>query len=327
MFGRFTSRVATRLGATTAVSLGALYGYNFTADAASVDYNAVRKDIADLLESNPNYDDGSYGPVLVRLAWHSSGSYSKVDGSGGSNNATMRFSPEKDYGGNAGLEVARNLLEPVKAKHPGISYADLWTLAGVVAIEEAGGPKIEWKSGRTDSADNKPTAPNDRLPDAGQGADHVRAVMTRMGFNDREAVALVGCHCLGRCHTDRSGFEGPWTNAPTTFSNLYFEELLKDGWTERKWKGPRQFEDKSKTLMMTPADIAMKTDAKYRAICEEYAKDEKKFFADFASAYSKLLHLGCEKVCVANVSESSPYLGVTALATLGTFLAFKNKSS
>lgn len=69
-------------------------------------------------------------------------SYDKESGTGGSNGATMRYK-EGDYGANAGLKVARDLLEPIKAKYPWISYADLWTLAGVTAIEEMGGERLQ----------------------------------------------------------------------------------------------------------------------------------------------------------------------------------------
>jgi len=79
--------------------------------------------------------DGSYGPVLVRLAWHASGTYDKESKTGGSNYATMRFEPESQHGANAGLNVARDLMEKVKQEFPWISYGDLWTLAGVAAIQ------------------------------------------------------------------------------------------------------------------------------------------------------------------------------------------------
>ncbi|KAK9762399.1 heme peroxidase [Basidiobolus ranarum] len=72
----------------------------------NLDYQAIYNDIAELLEDN-DYDDGSFAPVLLRLAWHASGTYNKADGSGGSNGATMRFRPEAEHGGNAGLGVAR----------------------------------------------------------------------------------------------------------------------------------------------------------------------------------------------------------------------------
>jgi cytochrome c peroxidase len=80
------------------------------------DYQKVYDDIAKLLEEKDEYDDGSYGPVLVRLAWHASGTYDKETGTGGSNGATMRFAPEGDHGANAGLVAARDFLEPVKRK-------------------------------------------------------------------------------------------------------------------------------------------------------------------------------------------------------------------
>jgi cytochrome c peroxidase len=94
-----------------------------------------------VLEDN-DYDDGSYGPTLVRLAWHCSGTYDKNSGNGGSNGATMRFAPEADHGANAGLKVVRDLLEPIQKKYQGLSHSDLWTLAGVCAIQEMGGPKV-----------------------------------------------------------------------------------------------------------------------------------------------------------------------------------------
>ena len=151
----------------------------------------------------------------------------------------MRFAPESEWGANAGLHVARNLLEPVKRQYPGITYADLWTLAGVVAVEEMGGPKIEWRAGRSDASDGSVCVPDGRLPDAAQGAAHLRDIFSKMGMDDKEIVALSGAHTFGRCHTNRSGFWGPWTRAPTTFSNLYFQELTDNKWTVKKWNGYR----------------------------------------------------------------------------------------
>lgn len=80
------------------------------------DYQKVYNEIAARLEEKDDYDDGSYGPVLVRLAWHASGTYDKETGTGGSNGATMRFSPEGDHGANAGLKAARDFINPVKGK-------------------------------------------------------------------------------------------------------------------------------------------------------------------------------------------------------------------
>jgi len=262
--------------------------------AAKPDYGAVREAIASILESNEDYDDGSYGPILVRLAWHASGSYDKESGTGGSNGATMRYK-EGDYGANAGLKVARDLLEPIKAKYPWISYADLWTLAGVTAIEEMGGPKVPWRPGRSDyDGTNEALLPPDgRLPDASRDHKHIRDVFYRMGFNDQEIVALSGAHSMGRCHSDRSGFDGPWTNAPTAFSNLYYQELLQRKWNKRKWDGPLQYQDKeSKELMMLPTDMWLIWDKKFKKYVQKYAEDADAFAEDFAAAFSKLLELG-----------------------------------
>lgn len=111
---------------------------------------------------------------------------------------------ESNDGANNGLGNARTFLEPVKEAFPWISYGDLWTLAGVVAIKEMGGPDIPWKGGRLDDTDDSYVPPNGRLPDASQGHDHIRNVFYRMGFNDQEIVALSGAHSLGRCHGKNS---------------------------------------------------------------------------------------------------------------------------
>jgi len=204
----------------------------------------------------------------------------------------MRFHPESNHDANKGLEHARILLEKVKQKHPGISYADLWSLAGVVAIESMGGPKIVWRPGRSDKPDSTHCTPDGRLPDASKGASHVREIFSRMGFSDRETVALVGAHAVGRCHTDRSGYSGPWTNSPTVFSNDFFVQLLENKWTKKKWSGPEQFEDPSGQLMMLPADMSLIQDPEYKKYVELYAKDQDLFFKDFAVAFQKLEELG-----------------------------------
>lgn len=256
------------------------------------DYQKVYNDIAEKLESDPDYDDGSFGPVLVRLAWHASGTYSKEDRSGGSNGATMRFAPEADHGANAGLLHARNFMEPIREKHPWITHSDLWTLGGVTAVQELGGPKIPWRPGRSDKEQEHCT-PDGRLPDGDKGADHIRNIFYRMGFNDQEIVALSGAHALGRCHPDRSGFEGPWTHSPISFTNEYYNLLLNEKWSFRKWNGPKQYQDKSTGgLMMLTTDMALVQDANFRKYTEKYAKDEGAFFEDFSKAYAKLLELG-----------------------------------
>jgi cytochrome c peroxidase len=146
---------------------------------------------------------------MVRLAWHSSGTYDKATGTGGSGGGTIRFKEELAHGGNAGLgETAVKWLEPIYEKYDGLSYADLYTLAGVASIKAMGGPTIGWKSGRVDQPVDFVT-PDGRLPAADSGppladksdAEHLRSIFYRMGFNDQEIVILSGAHALGRCHT------------------------------------------------------------------------------------------------------------------------------
>ncbi|CEQ42548.1 SPOSA6832_04352 [Sporobolomyces salmonicolor] len=260
------------------------------------DYASVRKAVAALLPQ-PGYDDDSAGPIFVRLAWHASGTYDKETNTGGSNGAGMRYECEGGDPANAGLEHARLFLEPVKAAHPWITYADLWTLAGCVALEEMGGPKVAWKPGRTDFVDDSKCPPRGRLPDGAQAADHLRFIFYRMGFNDQEIVALSGAHALGRCHADRSGFEGPWTISPTRFSTQYFKMLTKFKWDKKTWEGPVQYknEDLGEELMMLPTDLALIEDPAFRKWVDLYAADRDKFFEDFAAVFGKLIELGVDR--------------------------------
>lgn len=260
----------------------------------AVDVAAIKKEIVDV------YDADNYmGPTLVRLAWHSSGTYHKKDGSGGSSGGSIRLAPEINHGGNAGLHLAVKALEKVKRNHPEISYADLYVLAGVAMIEELGGPEIPFRLGRSDvqSGQDPTQTPDDRLPNADMGSkdkttQHVRDVFYRMGFNDRDIVALVGAHAIGRCYPTRSGYSGPWTNAEWTFSNEFFRELIENKWTLKKWNGPTQYEDPTGKLMMLPSDIVLIQDPEFKKYVEMYAKDEDLWFKDFSKAFVKLTENG-----------------------------------
>mmetsp|Transcript_450 Transcript_450/g.1748 ORF Transcript_450/g.1748 Transcript_450/m.1748 type:complete len:127 (-) Transcript_450:314-694(-) len=114
-----------------------------------------------------------------------------------------------------------------------------------------------------------------------------------MGFDDREIVVLSGAHALGRCHPDASGYSGPWTPTPTLLTNSYYNLILNLPWTVKKWDGPLQYEDPSGALMMLPSDLLLRDDPKFAKYTKIYAKDNAKFFADFAVAFQKLEELGC----------------------------------
>lgn len=281
--------------------------------AGTANWDAVRADIVKVLEADyvdSSYDGATPGPVFVRLAWHSAGTFCKQTGTGGSSGAGMRFQPELGWGANAGLDVAQALLEPVKKKHPNVSYSDLWIFAACVAIEEMGGSKVPFTPGRVDKASGAEcpswegeTHKVGRLPGADCGspdktAAHLRYIFNRMGFDDQEIVALSGAHGLGACHTDRSGFWGPWTRAPTTISNEYYRELVENAWTIKTthkgklWTGPLQFEDPTGDLMMLPSDIVLTQDKAFRKWVDIYAKDDARFQKDFATTVGKLFACG-----------------------------------
>jgi len=258
------------------------------------DFKQLRKDVKALMEK-----DANLGPTLVRLAWHSSGTYDKMTQTGGSSGGTIRFKEELAHGGNAGLDKMVAALEPIKERNPKISYADMYAYAGKVAIEEMGGPTMEFKYGRVDEMDPSKVTPNGRLPDADKG-DHagpkttqgLRDVFYRMGFDDQEIVALSGAHALGRCHADASGYVGPWSSTPLLFNNSYYGLLKGLKWTENTKTKKFQYEDPSGQLMMLPSDIVLLEDENFKKYVDVYAKDQKKFFADFKNAFEKLELLG-----------------------------------
>lgn len=253
------------------------------------DYQKVYNRIAESLEDS-EFDDGSYAPVVLRLSWHSSGTYDTKTKTGGSNGATMRFKKEASYEANAGLQNARKFLEPFKEEFPWISYSDLWTLAGVCATQEMGGPEIPWRPGREDEPESETHA--DNLPDGTEDPKRLRSLGERLGFNDQELTALVGAHAMGRCHTYNSGYDGPWTFSPTSFTNAFYTELLDTKWAPRKWDGPFQYQDPDKQLMMLPADYAFFEDPKFKEYVKRYAESDDDWRKDFASVYSRLLELG-----------------------------------
>ena len=219
------------------------------------DLRAIRSDIAQCMIDR-THDDGSYGPLWIRLAWHCSGTYDASSKTGGSNGGTMRFESEKNDPENAGFSKAFTRLAPIKLKYPWISQADLHILAGYVAIEASGGPHISFSVGRRDFSAEEALAKygpslcpfgdgvhnphGSRLPAADLGPDPaapngcpmylkekptidaMRGVFTRMGMSDRETVCLILLgHQFGRCHLDVSGFQGPWYAFDPSHWNAY----------------------------------------------------------------------------------------------------------
>ncbi|XP_052195568.1 L-ascorbate peroxidase 3-like [Diospyros lotus] len=227
----------------------------------------VRRDLRALISSK------HCAPIMLRLAWHDAGTYDAKTKTGGPN-GSIRNERELNHSANNGLKIAIEFCEAVKAKHPQITYADLYQLAGVVAVEVTGGPTVDFVPGRKDSVDSPEEG---RLPDAKQGPPHLRAIFYRMGLSDKDIVALSGAHTLGRAHPERSGFEGPWTRDPLKFDNSYYVELLNK---------------ESNGLLKLPTDMALVEDPEFRQYVVLYAEDEEAFFADYAASHKKLSELG-----------------------------------
>ncbi|KAJ8450299.1 hypothetical protein Cgig2_004756 [Carnegiea gigantea] len=255
---------------------------------------SAREDIRELLRTKFCH------PIMVRLGWHDAGTYDKNieewPKRGGAN-GSLRFDAELKHGANAGLVNALKLLQPIKDKYSGVTYADLFQLASATAIEEAGGPKIPMKYGRVDVTGPEQCPEEGRLPDAGppSPAQHLRDVFYRMGLNDKEIVALSGGHTLGRARPERSGWgkpvtkytkDGPgtpggqsWTVQWLKFDNSYFKDVKE-----------RNDED----LLVLPTDAVLFEDPSFKEYAEKYAEDQEAFFRDYAEAHAKLSNLGAK---------------------------------
>lgn len=211
------------------------------------------------------------------------------------------------------------LIQPLKDKHPGLSYADIIQMASAAAIEASGGPKIPMRYGRVDDPRGPDAVPPvNRLPDGAppfhrsrgkcpwklsrdpSPADHLRRVFHRMGLNDQEIVALSGAHTLGRAYKSRSGLpslnetiyteHGPgtrggmsWTKDWLAFDNSYYVELQK-----AKEAG----DGANPELLRLATDTVLFTDDGFRQHAELYARDQEAFFADYALAHAKLSERG-----------------------------------
>ncbi|XP_026445666.1 probable L-ascorbate peroxidase 6, chloroplastic/mitochondrial isoform X1 [Papaver somniferum] len=255
---------------------------------------SAREDIKQLLKTTFCH------PIMIRLGWHDAGTYNKdvqeFPQRGGAN-GSLRFDVELKHGANAGLVNALKLLQPIKEKYPGVTYADLFQLASATAIEDAGGPKIPMKYGRVDVSVPDECPEEGRLPDAGppSPADHLRKVFYRMGLNDKEIVALSGAHTLGRSRPERSGWgkpetkytkDGPgapggqsWTAEWLKFDNSYFKDIK---------------EKRDEDLLVLPTDAALFDDPSFKVYAEKYATNQEEFFKDYAEAHAKLSNQGAQ---------------------------------
>ena len=216
--------------------------FNYAEEFKKLDLEALKKDLYALMTDSQDWwpaDYGHYGPLFIRMAWHSAGTYRAGDGRGGAGSGTQRFAPLNSWPDNINLDKARRLLWPIKQKYGSkISWADLMILAGNCALESMGlktfgfgggredvwepeediywGAEAEWLGDKRYSGDRdlenplaavqmgliyvNPEGPNGNPDPVASGRD-VRETFARMAMNNEETVALVaGGHTFGKCH-------------------------------------------------------------------------------------------------------------------------------
>jgi catalase-peroxidase len=221
--------------------------FDYAVEFEKLDLEALKQDLTDLMTSSQDWwpaDWGHYGPLFIRMAWHSAGTYRVEDGRGGASDGTQRFAPLNSWPDNANLDKARRLLWPIKQKYgQSISWADLMVLTGNVALESMGfetfgfgggrvdvwepqrdvwwGPEREWLADERYRGDRElanplaavqmgliyvnPEGPNGE-PDPLAAARDIRETFGRMAMNDEETVALiVGGHTFGKAHGAAGG--------------------------------------------------------------------------------------------------------------------------
>jgi len=216
--------------------------FDYATEFQKLDLAVLKKDIRELMTTSQDWwpaDYGHYGPLFIRMAWHSAGTYRVADGRGGAGYGTQRFAPLNSWPDNANLDKARRLLWPIKQKYGNrISWADLMVLTGNVSLESMGfetfgfaggradvwepqediywGPESEWLGDKRYSANKalenplaavqmgliyvNPEGP-DGKPSALDAAKDIRETFARMAMNDEETVALIaGGHSFGKAH-------------------------------------------------------------------------------------------------------------------------------
>ncbi|KAI8473491.1 MAG: putative catalase-peroxidase [Monoraphidium minutum] len=237
----------------------------------------------------------TYAAVFADLAWKCAGTYRETDYQGGCNGAHIRFKPQTTWPGYQGVDKAVKVLQPVKAKHPNLSWADLIVLAGTAAAEAAAGPAappgaFAFCGGRTDAksaAGTEALAPRNYSTPVIAFKDNAKVA----GLTLPEAVALAAApRSAGQ--QKRRGYSGAWGGGAAQLSNGYFKTLMGSEWAKAKSAGGKEeYAAKGKNdVFMMPSDLAIRNDAELSAIAKGYAADNSKFVKAFAAAWTKMMN-------------------------------------
>lgn len=356
--------------------------FDYAKEFKSLDYESLKKDLRALMTDSQDWwpaDFGHYGPLFIRMAWHSAGTYRTGDGRGGGGRGQQRFAPLNSWPDNVNLDKARRLLWPIKQKYGRkISWADLMILTGNVALESMGFKTFGFAGGRPDTWEpdqdvywgNETTWLEDKRytgdrdlenplaavqmgliyvnPEGPNGngdpvsaARDIRETFARMAMNDEETVALIaGGHTFGKTHgagpadlvgsgpegTDleemgmgwksthasgiagdaiSSGLEVTWTQQPTKWTNLFFENLFKFEWEPVKspagagqWQAkgaPADIPDahdksRKRVPTMLTTDLSLRFDPAYEKISRRFLEHPEQFADAFSRAWFKLTH-------------------------------------
>jgi L-ascorbate peroxidase len=302
--------------------LGSKFAFKMKLEDDLSEYKAALKKAKKLCEELVK--EKSCGPILIRLAWHDSGTYDNANAhkpwpEAGGATASILTDHEMNAGPNNGLrKAATSYLKAVKDQVPEISWADLIQMGSVVGIEMMGGPKIPMKYGRLDGNPQEPAPAPFGLPgalppfggrpngvkDPHDAAEHLRFVFNKYDMDDKDIVALSGAHTVGRAYKDRSGTVAEPSGGGTAYTRAgcpILENSMTSGgrsWT-KDWLtfNNSYYADMAKIdrdCITFPTDKVLMTDPKFKPHFDAFAKSQKKFFAAYAVSHKKLSELGCK---------------------------------
>ena len=301
--------------------------FDYAEEFKSLDLDALKKDLDELMTTSRDWwpaDYGHYGPLFIRMAWHSAGTYRISDGRGGGASGTQRFAPLNSWPDNANLDKARRLLWPIKQKYGRkISWADLMILAGNRALESMGFRTLGFGGGRADvwEPEDIDWGPEDmwlgdeRYSGDRELQDPLGAVQMGLIYVNPEGADLEeqGLGWTSSYGTGKggdsvtSGIEGAWTTDPAKWDNNFLENLHGYEWEQvSSPAGAAQWTPKDAAAagtvpdahdpskkhapMMLTTDLSLRLDPVYAPIAKRFLENPEELADAFARAWYKLTH-------------------------------------